>query len=159
VRFSTTEKYTYLSLSFEEAKKENPEITEFDFAEKLGVSLHTLQRAVVWRRKQIYNLSDPSLLAAHIQSLKEHVKKYEKMQDIILKGAPAKNLSGEARAKTKIISGNALTGLARVILDYRTRVMELEGIYRQVVNIDHGGFIPKTFAEWIKFNEHSRKND
>ena len=124
MRFSRIVKYTRYALAWEEGREQG--FKRPVVCEQLGIRGRTLDSAIAWRHKQVYELSDKSVLDSHIAALKAHVEKYEQIQDNLLK--PYNKVAVPTGA------ANSIVGVGRLILQYRTRLMELEGIYKQVVN-------------------------
>ena len=143
-----------------------------DYADLVGRSYRQVTSALKWRRTQVYEGSS-DILEEHIASPREHIKQYERELSALLKAIrdkrkearrilsdinrEAKEEPGGKAAKTppELILGllktvgvssddaKSIAALAGTILQYKTRLMELEGIYKQMVNPSLPGSAPK----------------
>lgn len=130
-------------------------------AERLGIAAITAHRAVGWVRSRGLHLVDTKdKLRAHLSELGATLHKLERAflamdrryRKLLRNGRSHLEADGAApppfRSATHGPKDSAARGSIRImallaerILGYRTRIMELEGIYKHVLNIQHGGEI------------------
>lgn len=111
-------------------------------AARLGIAAITAHRAVRWARDRGLHLVDTKdKLRAHLHELGALLHSHERAySDARRRYRRAMRLGPK--------NGAAARGWIRVmdrvgnsVLAFRTRIMELEGIYKHVLNIQHGGAI------------------
>jgi len=130
-----------------------PSLTIKQLCRKHSVSHHTIDKALEWGREQgFFTANSEDKIRQHICDLQKilSVLEYEYKEA----ATEARRRRREARKYNRSHSDqknppfgltDAITGLARKILDYKTRIMELEGLYHKVV--EHRGEINHKLSE------------
>lgn len=109
-------------------------------AERLGIAAITAHRAVGWVRSRGLHLVDTKdKLRAHLHELGALLHRLERAFAVMERRY--RRLLRDHRDAGARSSIRIMVQLAERILSIRTRVMELEGIYKHVLNIQHGGAI------------------
>ena len=130
-----------------------------EVARRLGIAAITAHRAVRWcHDRGLHILDTKDKLQAHLQELGATLHKLERAflamdrrYRKLLRNGRDRSVAPVAppfRTASHGPKDSAARGcirlmalLAERILGYRTRIMELEGIYKHVLNIQHGGAI------------------
>jgi len=132
-----------------------------EVARRLGVAPVTAHRAVRWAHDRgLHILDTKDKLDAHLLELGAVLRRLERAflamdrryrkllrngRDRAMAESPASPPFRSARHGPKDATARGsirlMVQLAERILGYRTRIMELEGIYKHVLNIQHGGEI------------------
>jgi len=160
-RYSTKRKYIYLSRRYEGLKYPEGEPSgrsDADIAEELGVSIAGLNSALRWRRSQPDLSKDADRLNQHIEELKarldERLQTIEELKRDLKDARKALKIPAvddrdygsdwthmektPARHTVVTALSKAIADHERVAMDIRTRIMELEGLYKETVNIELG---------------------
>lgn len=127
---STTEK-RYLDICIAQiASRESLEVVR----QKFGVSRSVADRAIRWGNdRDLFRLDSTEKLRHHVAELRAVLEQVESALALHMR----KPSNGKGRNWRPHAFG--ISSLARCILDYRTRIMELEGVYKQVVSHEHSG--------------------
>lgn len=104
-------------------------------AARFDVERRTVDRAISWGRKQGYFQPNAEKLKQHIAEWREHEKWLE--QELRLTREKYKREDGKRSAMHPF----ALSSLSRELREVRTKIAELEGIYKQTLNINHSGSV------------------
>jgi hypothetical protein len=133
---TATEK-RYIEIFAEQVKSgQNAE----DLAERLGVAAITVHRAVHWAHARgLHILDTKDKLRAHLDELGAVLHKLERA--FLAMDRRYRKLLRDKKDVGSRGSIRLMALLAEKILNFRTRIMELEGIYKHVLNIQHGGAI------------------
>lgn len=127
----SAEKYVLLAMEWEEAHKADSSLTQAEFSKPRGVCRQTLVRALNYYRTELVNLSDSSKLKAEIAALGDHIQQNEKLAGKLLRDIN--------RARRQKVSSTddlrSYNALSVNILAWRTRRLELEGLYGKVLKI------------------------
>lgn len=130
-------------------------------AQRFGVARTCVDRALRWGRERgLYTLDTNEKLRVHLQELGTVLRRLERAflamdrryRKLLRNGRdrattesptspPFRSVRHGPKDATARGSIRLMVQLAERILGYRTRIMELEGIYKQVLNIQHGGTI------------------
>lgn len=138
---STKRKYTKICT----IKAKEPERTNLSIAEEMGISDATVERALVWgNRIGIFDIQADEQLKREIGELQEIVKRLEARYKAL--DRRCKKIEGEG--KTAPI--HFLTAIAKTLLDYRTRLAELQGIYKKTLNLNQSGEVTVKFVNDFK---------
>ncbi len=114
--------------------------TAEDLAERLGVAAITVHRAVHWcRDRGLHILDTKDKLRAHLDELGAVLHKLERA--FLAMDRRYRRLLRDKKDVGARSSIRLMALVAERLLGYRTRIMELEGIYKHVLNIQHGGEI------------------
>jgi len=154
----TTTEARYIAIIREQiaTAKNNEQI-----ASQFGVARTCVDRAIRWGRKcGLYALDSTDKLRTHLQELGAVLRKLERAflamdrryrkllrngRDRSVADSPTAPPFHSVRHGPKDSAARGcirlMALLAERILGYRTRIMELEGIYKHVLNIQHGGAI------------------
>lgn len=129
----TTAQKRYFDICAE--KIANPGTTNQALADKFGASRTLVDTALRWgKRNDVFVFDSQDKLRLHQMALRETERKlYSAFQRHLR--APR---DPDQRHDWKPSAG-ALSQLGRILLDYRTRILELEGLYKQVVTLQHSG--------------------
>ena len=113
--------------------------SEVALAEYCNVSKSSVERALAWgRRQNLFVLDSQEKLKMYLLDLAD---KRQLLEDALrLSARRPRGLSVQDEEMWKP-HGGSISALARAYLDYSTRMLELEGLYRQVVNIQHSGMV------------------
>lgn len=129
----------------------NPRYTLDILAEKLHVSRTTITNAIKWGKQRGYFITDNSeKLRRNIIDIQSTLEILEKEYAAVWKEDQRRRKAEQKRNKELIRQGEApknihfsltrtLTGLSKRILEYKTRILELEGLYGRL----HDGLIPE----------------
>jgi hypothetical protein len=114
-------------------KINNPDTSNEKVGAHFDVERRTVDRAIAWGRKQGLFQPDGEKLRQHIAEWREHERWLE--QELRLQKRDARKDDGR-RAPMQSF---ALTSLSRELREVRTKIAELEGLYKQTVNVNIGG--------------------
>jgi len=118
-------------------------LTLDDLATKYGISRRQIARALKWgEERNIYHDADAVRINNHIIDLQNKLAVLEREFERVAKGCA--KLGKKQRWGLQTV----LCGLAKYMLEYKTRIMELEGIYHQVV--EHQGSLKIDLHEDVK---------
>lgn len=107
-------------------------------AQRLGVAAVTAHRAVRWARDRgLHLLDSKDKLRGHLAELGALLHRLERAFAVMERRY--RKLLREKRDAGGRSSIRIMALLAERILSIRTRIMELEGLYKHVLNIQHGG--------------------
>jgi transposase-like protein len=131
---SATEK-RYIEIYAEQVKSGH---SAEEVARRLGIAAITAHRAVQWAHSRgLHILDTKDKLGGHLQELGATLHKLERA--FLAMDRRYRRLLREHKDVGARGSVRLLALLSERILAYRTRVMELEWIYKHVLNIQHGG--------------------
>ncbi len=127
----SAEKYVLLAMEWEEAHKADTSLTQEEFSKPRGICRQTLVRALNYYRRELVHLTDASKLAGEIAALGDHIDQNQKLADKLLRDI------NRARRKRENSTDDlrSYNALSTNILAWRTRRLELEGLYGKVLKI------------------------
>ena len=115
-------------------KTETPRPTQVSLAQRFGVAPVTVNKAIHWGEQFGLFTDDISMrLQYQLAEWRDHLKFLESELRL------TKRISRSESGKRYPISHNALKTLSSEIREVRTRIDELEGIYKQTVNVNVAG--------------------
>ena len=148
---ATVVKWTRLALAWEDALRDNPALTVSAYcASTAGINRTTLDHAIHWRNRNCVQLADTSKLEAAIIALRERKASLDRFMDKALRGLHVLD-----RNRNEVIVDPSLAGiaaLAQSILAVDTRILELEGLYKQVLNIKLEGRVEHRHYDLTKLS-------
>jgi BMFP domain-containing protein YqiC len=128
----------------------NPKLTYADLAKELQLSVITVKRAIAWGKEREYFITDTSeKIRRNIISMQSHLdilqreyydaaKEAQRRRREEKKYNREQKKAGEKTGNIHFSLTRTLTSLSKTILDYQTRIMELEGLYGRL----HEGLMP-----------------
>lgn len=126
------------------ADKTKLKLTNEQLAEKHGCARSRVDRAIKYGSGcGFFTVELAEKLDRWIADLRDDIARLER--DLKRQRRRPRNLDPEERAAWRP-SHHAVAALSRIILDYKTRLMELEGIYRQVLSVDVRGKVDQTIT-------------
>jgi len=137
----------YISICTERVSKK---LTYKKIAKNHNCSVSTVEAGIRWGKANgFFVANDQELLNREIAELQAIVKELEaELKRLIdrskeLKKVEAKFLRGKNGGVYVNISfvSNYITGITKQLLDYRTRLMELRGLYKKTLNVELSGEI------------------
>lgn len=108
---------------------------------RLGHSDRMIQNALTWGRKQgligdRWRIGTPGSLEMHIATLRKITERLEKRLDGDLTGPLEEvEVNGELAKVRRRVRSSDIASIAKQALDYRTRLLELEGLYQKSLEI------------------------
>jgi len=108
--------------------------TNQELAKQFGVARSCIDRAIAWGREHGLYVPDTDKLRDHILELRAVLDKLEFALERHFRQPSRKR--GNAKWKPY---ATGIASLSNQILAYRTRIMELEGLYRNTLNLQHTG--------------------
>jgi hypothetical protein len=117
--------------------------TEKEIAKKYNVNERTVRTALAWgRNRGLFIADNKEKIERNICDLQKILSTLERQYKIVDRAARKRS------KKDKFGLQSILIGLSKNILLYKTRIMELEGLYHKVV--EHRGEIQHTLNEPLR---------
>lgn len=154
----TVKKYIYYSIWYDRLKGDQG-LSDEKIAHVLGIGVGALQRALKYREAHKGFDVERDTLDQHIAELRARIEEREQTVEMLQKKmsvaakAEDANVDGvvfiDAPYKSLTTYARAIADHERIILDLKTRVMELEGLYKETVKLEHSGTIENPLYDAI----------
>jgi predicted transcriptional regulator len=141
------------------------DVTQAQLAKEFGVTVATVNSAIKWGRNSgLYEIDNAQQLEVRIAEVNEEISRLEKMAKVVYENA-MEYMKNEKKRRSLITD---FVPLIKEIREQRVLLMELQGLYRQNVNIqveqtnNNILILPKPIDdmdEWMRAVEGIKRND